>query len=238
MPSFHGFIIFSNNAKVMHEDKDGRRSVYFDTVKYDSKDDKRNKEFYARFYNENKLSDKILEQLVEFRGYLDRVDITKFDPTDRPKSLQYAEQKLESLQGLEKFLYEVADTGKIKIFDENGTYKTIYLPLFDKEFSQQELKDTLDALNPSKYQNKITDKGLAKQFRDFLEDPHAEPGRKMVDHGYQKVKRMGWYIESIAKLREIFMKRYHLPQNHRWTVSNERLAEIHEEMKDKDVYQQ
>ena len=176
--------------------------------------------------------------MVEFRGYLDRVDITKFDPTDRPKSLQYAEQKLESLQGLEKFLYEVADNGKIKIFDVNGTYKTSYLPLFDKEFfSTQELKETLNELNPSKYQNKITDKGLAKQFRDFLEDPNAEPERKIVDYGYQKVKRMGWYIESIAKLREIFIKRYHLPQDHRWTVSNERLAEIYEEMKDKDVLQ-
>ena len=48
MPSFHGFIIFSNNAKVMHEDKDGRRSVYFNTVKYDPKDDEKNKEFYMR----------------------------------------------------------------------------------------------------------------------------------------------------------------------------------------------
>jgi len=80
---------------------------------------------------------------------------------------------------------------------------------------------------------------LAKEFRDFLGDPNAEPERKLIDAGFvKKVKRMGWYIESISKLREIFIKRYHLPPDHKWTVSNERLAEIHEEMKNEDVYQQ
>ena len=236
--SCHAFIIFSNNRKVMNEDRDGRRSVYFDTVKYDPNDEDENKDFYKRFYKPltDNASDNLKKQIEEFRGFLDRLDISEFDATDRPKSLQYAEQKLDSLQGLEKYLYEVADTGKIKIYDGNGTYKTIYPPLFDKEFvSTQELIDTLDALNQSKYKNKITDKGLAKQFRDFLEDPTAEPERKMVDLGYKKVKRMGWYIESISKLREIFIKRYHLGDNHRWTVSNEKLAEIHEDLKDKGV---
>ena len=100
-------------------------------------------------------------------------------------------------------------------------------------FTTQQIKATLDSLNKSKHYQPITDKGLAKQFRDFLEDDQAEPERKIVDHGYQKVKRMGWYIESISDLRARFIKRYHLRDDHRWTISNEKLAEIHEDLKDK-----
>ena len=234
--SCHGFIIFSNNSKVMHEDKDGRRSVYFDTVKYDPNDEDKNKDFYKRFYKTgtDEASDELKKEIEEFRGFLDRVDISKFDATDRPKSLQYAEQKLDSLQGLEKFLFEIADTGKITTY-ENGRPTTRYLPLFKKSFfTTQELKETLNELNPSKYQNKITDKGLAKQFREFLQDDRAEPKRRIVIVYGNETKRMGWDIESISDLRAIFIKRYHLGDDHKWTISNERLAEIYQEKKEKN----
>ena len=102
---------------------------------------------------------------------------------------------------------------------------TLFIYLYSlKSFLNQKLTDSLDILNPSKYQKKITDKGLAREFRDFLERSTAEPERKTVDLGYKRVKRMGWYIESISDLRAIFIKRYHLPEDHRWTVSDEKIG--------------
>ena len=54
-----------------------------ETVKYDLNDDKKNKDFYKRFYKpltDNASDSK--KQIEEFRGFLDRVDISDFDATD------------------------------------------------------------------------------------------------------------------------------------------------------------
>ena len=67
-----------------------------------------NKNFYNRFYNKgtDEASEELKNEVEEFRGFLDRVDISEFDATDRPKSLQYAEQKLYTVRTLNDSLVE------------------------------------------------------------------------------------------------------------------------------------
>lgn len=175
--SHHRFIAATNSAHFAKTEKDDRRIMYFRVS-----ESKVNDMSYWE-----KVRDAIMNQEIQALAFdlLNR-DISSFNPRIRPKVKELIEQKLLSLQGFERFLFEVLTIEKI------GFMKWVS----DEFISTELLKNAYDEFRMG------TTKYSTVQFREIKNV--IEKVLPSIKRGRAKVR--GYELCHINQAREDFEK--------------------------------
>lgn len=102
--SYHRFIAFTNEEKFATVARDDRRFYVCEV----SDDYKQDRDFFGRYYKA--LEDE--STLAAFVHKLMNRDLTDFEVRDRPITAEHAQQKIESLDGFNSYVYDLLDSGQ------------------------------------------------------------------------------------------------------------------------------
>ena len=103
--SVHRFFAASNHEHFAHIEMDDRRFLFLNVS-----DCKKSNFEYFRKLHKTIEDDASIQSFIEF---LLRVDLTKFNVRNKPKTNEHLQQRLRSLGGFERFWYEALSTGSI-----------------------------------------------------------------------------------------------------------------------------
>ena len=140
-----------------------------------------------------------------FVHYLQGVDISSFEVRKKPKTNEHLAQKIKSLQGFQRYWYEVLLSGK---FDA-GVSRYIE----GDEWSVPTFMPTSELIKEYTLFNKNAQRHQTVQSAEVVADvqklcPSAIPGRKLCKQGHlaPKVQRRGLQLPDLATARAEFEK--------------------------------
>jgi hypothetical protein len=108
MKSFHRIFGTSNHEHFAPTSRDDRRFFYLKVSEFWKQDDLKFNPLFAAFSDGHTVP--------AFVHHLLTLDISNFNPSrDRPKTTEHAKQKLLSLEGLDRFIYEALQAAEIKV---------------------------------------------------------------------------------------------------------------------------
>ncbi|MEY4351711.1 MAG: hypothetical protein RL078_1790 [Bacteroidota bacterium] len=111
--SFHRLFAASNHEHFAHVESDDRRFVFLRVSDYRQKDT-----VYFSGIAKAIADPKTISAILY---YLTKKDLSQFNVRDKPQTTEQLSQKIKSLQGFERFWYEVlsnTDQHKLELFDE------------------------------------------------------------------------------------------------------------------------
>jgi hypothetical protein len=196
--SYHRLFAASNHDEFAKVEKDDRRFLFLRVSEAYKQDTK---------YFKN-LSDAINNPATvgALLYYLLRKDISNFEVRRRPKTEEAANQKLQSLDGFERYWYEVllAETFHLELAKKDFT--TAYPQWTEPRFiSTDELIWHYRSFDTNAQRHKtIQEKQIKKLLLRLC--PSAEPNRRSQDDMYRKPTRQqrGYDLPDIATARREF----------------------------------
>lgn len=103
--SFHRFFAASNSDHFAHVDRDDRRFLFARV----SSSRQCDSQYFSQLHKQMDDADAIAAMVHD----LLQIDLTGFEVRSRPKTSEHLSQKLQSLTGLERFWYEVLQSGDL-----------------------------------------------------------------------------------------------------------------------------
>lgn len=172
--SVHRFFASSNHEHFAHVEADDRRSLFVRVS-----DSYRGNQPYFNRLSDAIDDDKVISAMIY---ELTQMDISKFDIRSRPITNEHTQQKLKSLQGFDRYWFEVLTTGCFSLgrytpssWDSGDFVSTEKLldgfNYFDKRSQRfaptqrKEISDAMTRLCPSAIKNRTTANGV--QLRGY-----------------------------------------------------------------------
>lgn len=115
--SFHRFIACTNHAQWGQIRSDDRRYLFIKVSDCHKQDTK----YFGKL--SNALNDGVT--VPGLAHYLINLDISKFNPRNKPQTAEGFEQKRRSLSGFARYWYEVLDKGRFGVVSESGAYGSL-----------------------------------------------------------------------------------------------------------------
>lgn len=168
--SYHRFFASSNHDHFVHVDNDDRRFLFIRVSSVHKQD-----QIYFDAVNEALDNDEVIGAMMHD---LINLDLTDFNIRKRPLTEEHLSQKLQSLNGFDRYWFEVLQSGSFSSFHEWD--KPMFISTtnlierykdYDKNagrynpIQEQQIAKTLSKLCPSA--TKVRKKGLGKQERGY-----------------------------------------------------------------------
>ena len=115
--SFHRFIACTNHAQWGQIRSDDRRYLFIKVSDCHKQDTK----YFSQL--SKALNDGVTVSALAY--YLINLDISKFNPRNKPQTAEGFEQKRRSLSGFARYWYEVLDKGRFGVASESGAYGSL-----------------------------------------------------------------------------------------------------------------
>ena len=176
--SYHRFFTTTNHAHFAHIESDDRRFVFFHVSDKRRGDAAYWKQVYQAINDPAVISAMVYD--------LERYDLTKFDVRQRPKNRAHMDQKLRSLNGFDRFWYELLQSGNIGgavLLDPTGDWtgpcfvSTQGLLSGWKDYDkgqrlfqphqERDVHEAVDRLCPSAQRHRPTNNGKQKRGRNL-----------------------------------------------------------------------
>ena len=183
--SYHRFFAASNNDHFAHVDADDRRFVFFRV----SSSRQGDRGYWAKL--SQSLKDPV--QLSGMMQELSSIDLSDFDVTRRPNTEENLAQKIRSLNGFERYWYELIYTGLFPTIS-NGGGNVWDGPIFIATSTLQEGFKNYDR-QAERYRPIQADK-IRSSIKRIC--PSAAQGR------CNTLKIRGYYLPSLTKARSEF----------------------------------
>jgi hypothetical protein len=192
--SIHRFFAASNHSHFAQVDSDDRRFVFLRVSNAHQKDST----YFGR------LATAINDPTVigAFVHHLAKIDLTSFDIRNKPQTNEHLEQKLKSLQGFDRYWYEVLVTGD---FDAGQDHYYV-----NPSWSEATFIPTESLIRHYKTFNKNAQRYQTIQSTEVIAAvkrlcPSAELGRKVSQHGSDsKAQKRGLQLPDLATARSEF----------------------------------
>jgi hypothetical protein len=193
--SVHRFFAASNHDHFAHVEMDDRRFVFLRV----SDVYQQNTDYFAQLVSA--INDPA--SVGAFVYYLKGVDISSFEVRKKPKTNEHLAQKIKSLQGFQRYWYEVLLSGN---FDA-GVSRHIE----GDEWSVPTFMPTSELIKEYTLFNKNAQRHQTVQSAEVVADvqklcPSAIQGRKLCKQGHlaPKVQRRGLQLPDLATARSEF----------------------------------
>jgi hypothetical protein len=196
--SYHRFFAASNNSHFAHVDLDDRRFLFLRVSSRRQGDVRYFANLTKAIHDENVIGAMVHDLL--------KLDISKFDVRDRPKTREHRSQKLQSLLGFERYWYELLTTGMLggtlwerPIFVSTNTLRNVYKE-YDRNadryrtMQSQAISACIEKYCPSAIKNRK--KSVGTQERGY-QLPHIDVARREFDN--QIGGRGEWDWENVEK---------------------------------------
>ena len=180
--SVHRIFAASNHEHFAHVEADDRRFVFLRVSNVHQQDTKYFSTIAAAISNPNTIKALIY--------YLKRKDITKFNVRIKPKTTEQRSQKIKSLQGFERFWFEVLCTGDLKGIGNasNPWVTSIFVPSIELVGNYKEYNKAAEKYQPlqaSQIQESINRvcpsaiTGVRESVADWLKNLHQRRGIRL-----------------------------------------------------------
>ena len=186
--SFHRFFAASNHDHFANIETDDRRFVFFRVSNKHQEDLPYFKALHAAIADPTVISAMVHDLLA--------LDLSGFDVRQRPKTPEHAQQKLKSLDGFDRFWYEVLVSGDFRVGDPNGMSD-----LWDsfRFISTAKLRSYCEQFNkPSRQFRPLQAQDISKSLKKYC--PDASQDRAMI-HGRQE---RGYDLPPLSVARDAF----------------------------------
>lgn len=199
--SYHRFFASSNHDHFVHVDKDDRRFLFIRVSSVHKQD-----QHYFDAVNDALNDDAVIAAMIHD---LANLDLTDFNIRKRPLTEEHLSQRLQSLNGFERYWYEVLQSGLFSSFNEwdkpmfisttnlIGRYKD-----YDKNagrynpIQQQHIASTLKTLCPSAIQTR-------KKLNNLQERGYDLPGIKLARKEFEIMLGMAVEWEELDDVATI-----------------------------------
>jgi hypothetical protein len=180
--SVHRLFAASNHEHFAHVEADDRRFVFLRVSNVHQQD--------TQYFSTIASAISNPETIKALIYYLKRKDITKFNVRVKPKSTEQLSQKIKSLQGFERFWYEVLCTGDLKGMGKTSDpwTESIFISTNNllenyKEFNKaaekyqplqvSQIQDTIKRVCPK------AKTGIRESFTDWQKKVHQRRGMRL-----------------------------------------------------------
>jgi hypothetical protein len=196
--SVHRFFAASNHDHFGNVERDDRRFVFFRVSNQRQQDTT-----YFKVITGAISNPEIIGALVY---YLQRKDISTFEVRTKPQSSEQINQKLLSLQGFDRFWYEVLVTGTLN-YGKSGNFE-IPMHWSDSTFiSTNDLVSHYTGFNKNAQRHQtVQNNQIAEALRRLC--PSADSGRQVLKDSStcSKIRPRGFQLPDINTARQEFAK--------------------------------
>lgn len=188
--SYHRFFAASNSDHFAHTDQDDRRFLYLRVSSLRQGDHGYFKQLHAAIDDPSVIA--------AFVHNLLAIDLTRFNVRQRPKTQEHLAQKLQSLEGFERFWFEVLLSGEIVAFGSYGLPDTTpwHGPVFVG--TRHLVKSYREHVHGSRQFRPPTAQDAASALKKLC--PQAKPGR----HEIRGKQERGYDLPSLSEARRAF----------------------------------
>lgn len=181
--SFHRFFATSNNDFFGQVDTDDRR-FFFLRVSDQRQTDLGYFDAVHAAIDDDACMGALVHDLLQ-------LDLASFNPRQRPKTPEHLSQRLQSLNGFDRFWYETLCLGQLP--------KGHHYAWTDDFVATHEIQEAYQEFDPkSQHHRSLQDDQIAARLKKFC--PSAAKSR----HSYNGVKKRGYQLPSLAVARQEF----------------------------------
>ena len=194
--SVHRFFASSNHEQFAHTEADDRRYLVARVSDEKQGDHKYFADLASAIDDDQVISAMVYE--------LERRDLTGFNVRSRPLTLELGNQKLKSLQGFDRFWFEVLMTGRFGYDLYLGTK-------LDEAWEDNSFMATTELVDWYQKFDKSSQRfgtSITKDISDSL--ARLCPSAKKDRHSRNNVVKRGFILPEISIARDDFMKAYNL----------------------------
>jgi len=192
--SIHRFFAASNHAHFAQVDMDDRRFVFLNVSNTHQQD--------SAYFGQLAAAIDDPTAIGAFVNHLENIDLTSFDVRKKPQTKEHQQQKLKSLQGFDRYWYEVLVTGDFAV--EQDFYGT------ESSWSDAVFMPSTRLKSHYLRFNKNAERFQTVQCSDIKSAiealcPSATSRRKVLKDGLDsKAQKRGFYLPDLATARSEF----------------------------------